>query len=86
MLEAYGWYLEDCEWLGAPPDVVVNASDRIEVYYHYAEILLEKGVAYVCTCSQQHFKMLKEAGLTCPDRENPPHKNLKLLRQVLNGF
>ncbi|HEY9246251.1 MAG TPA: glutamate--tRNA ligase family protein, partial [Candidatus Methanoperedens sp.] len=29
MLEAYNWYLDDCEWLGANPDEVVKASDRI---------------------------------------------------------
>jgi glutamyl-tRNA synthetase len=85
MLEAYAWYLEDCEWLGATPNVVVNASDRMEVYYHYAEKLIAQGAAYVCTCSQQHFKMLKEAGLACPDRDNAPHENMNFWKQMLNG-
>ena len=47
MLEAYDWYLEDCKWLEATPDVVVKASDRMETYYHYAEKLIEQGAAYV---------------------------------------
>ncbi len=85
MLEAYAWYLEDCEWLGATPNVVVNASDRMEVYYHYAEKLIAQGAAYICTCSQQHFKMLKEAGLACPDRDNAPHENMKSWKKMLNG-
>ena len=43
MLEAYSWYLEDCEWLGAKPDEVVIASDRIERYYDVAEQLMKRG-------------------------------------------
>ena len=85
MLEAYAWYLEDCEWLGATPNVVVNASDRMEVYYQYAEKLIAQGAAYVCTCSQQQFKMLKEAGLACPDRDNAPHENMTSWKKMLNG-
>jgi len=85
ILEAYGWYLEDCDWLGASPDVVVTASDRIDTYYRYAERLLEKGFAYVCTCSQKHFKKFKEKAIQCPDRDNTPRENLQLWRQMLNG-
>ena len=85
MLEAYAWYLEDCEWLGATPNIVVNASDRMEVYYQYAEKLIAQGAAYVCTCSQQQFKMLKEAGLACPDRDNAPHENMTSWKKMLNG-
>jgi glutamyl-tRNA synthetase len=85
MLEAYEWYLEDCEWLGATPNVVVNASDRMEVYYRYAEELIEKGAAYVCTCSQQHFKKLRETGIACPDRENVPQQNMRRWKQMLDG-
>lgn len=85
ILEAYRWYLEDCEWLGASPDVVVTASDRIDVYYLYAERLLEEGAAYVCTCSQERFKEFKEKGAGCPDRSNTPRENLQLWREMRNG-
>ncbi|MGA8071149.1 MAG: glutamate--tRNA ligase [Halobacteriota archaeon] len=85
MLEAYDWYLEDCKWLGTTPDVVVNASDRMEIYYHYAEELIAQGAAYVCTCSQPQFKKLKDAGLACPDRENAAEKNMRLWEQMLDG-
>jgi glutamyl-tRNA synthetase len=85
MLEAYGWYLEDCDWLGATPDSVITASDRIETYYRYAERLLEKGAAYVCTCSQEHFKQFKQRKVGCPDRNNAPQKNLQLWKQMLDG-
>src|SRR3990172_2688066 len=52
MLEAYKWYLEDCEWLGAKPDEVVIASDRLQRYYEVAEELIRRGGAYVCFCEE----------------------------------
>jgi glutamyl-tRNA synthetase len=33
----YEWILEDLEWLGMKPDEVHTASDRLELYYSYAE-------------------------------------------------
>jgi glutamyl-tRNA synthetase len=86
ILEAYEWYLEDCEWLGASPDVVVTASDRIKIYYRYAERLLENGAAYICTCSQERFQEFKQRKVGCPDRNNAPKKNLQLWKQMLDGF
>jgi glutamyl-tRNA synthetase len=85
MLEAYDWYLEDCKWLEATPDVVVKASDRMETYYHYAEKLIAQGAAYVCACTQLQFKKLKDAGLACPDRENAAEENMRLWKRMLDG-
>jgi glutamyl-tRNA synthetase len=85
MLEAYQWYLEDAEWLGAKPDEVVIASDRIELYYKYAEELIKLGKAYVCFCSREEFKKLKDAMLACAHREAPPEENLKHWQSMLKG-
>ena len=52
MPEAYGWYLEDCTWLGALPDLVITASERVDQYYPIAEELYRRGGAYVCGCAQ----------------------------------
>ncbi len=56
MLEAYDWYLEDCAWLDAEPDEVVVASERMDLYYEYAEALIKRGSAYVCFCSRRCFQ------------------------------
>lgn len=85
MLEAYDWYLDDCTWLGAAPDAVITASDRLETYYRYAEQLIEQGAAYICTCPQQQFKELKNARLPCRDRQRIPEENLTLWRKMLDG-
>jgi glutamyl-tRNA synthetase len=40
MLDAYTWYLDDCEYLGTVPDRVVYASDHLLEYYEYAKKLI----------------------------------------------
>ncbi len=85
MLEAYTWYLEDCEWLGAKPDEVVIASDRIPEYYKAAEELIRRGGAYVCFCEQETFKALKDEKKACRHRNEKPQKNLESWKKMLAG-
>ncbi|MCZ7356990.1 MAG: glutamate--tRNA ligase [Candidatus Methanoperedens sp.] len=85
MLEAYDWYLDDCEWLGATPDEVVIASDRIPRYYEIAEQLIKKNGAYVCFCEQEEFKALKDAKRACPHREQGAEQNLEFWKKMLSG-
>ncbi len=85
LLEAYDWYLEDCQWLNSKPDEVYYASDRIERYYEFAESLMRMGKAYVCFCSQEEFKKLKDEGRECPHRGNSPGENLKHWKEMLDG-
>jgi len=85
MPEAYGWYLEDCEWLGAHPDLVITASERIEQYYPIAEELIRRGGAYVCRCPQATFKEHKEKGIECSDRSQSVEENLNLWKGMLDG-
>jgi glutamyl-tRNA synthetase len=85
MPEAYGWYLEDCQWLGAKPDQVIVASERIEQYYPIAEELIRRGGAYVCRCPQAAFKEHKEKGIECIDRGQSIEENLDLWKKMLDG-
>jgi glutamyl-tRNA synthetase len=85
MMEAYGWYLEDCRWLGAVPDEVVVASDRLPLYYEVAEELIRNGGAYVCRCEQAAFKTLKDAAAACPHRSQSPQENIALWREMIEG-
>lgn len=85
MPEAYGWYLEDCRWLGAVPDEVIIASDRLPEYYRVAEELIRRGGAYVCRCDQAAFKALKDGARPCPHREQSPVENITLWEDMING-
>lgn len=81
--EAYDWYIEDCRWLGVEPDLVICASERIEKYYEYAEKLIMSGNAYVCTCTTEWFRNLRDAGQECRHRSQSPDENLKMWKNML---
>jgi glutamyl-tRNA synthetase len=85
LLKAYEWYLQDCEWLGAKPDEVYYASDRISLYYEYAERLISLGKAYVCFCSQEGFKKLRDGKMECPHRGQSSEENQGLWERMLSG-
>lgn len=81
----YDWIIEDLKWLGFQIDEIHYASDRIEIYYKYAEELIKMGKAYVCTCEPEHFRKLRDEGKACPHRDLPPEVQLKEWEKMLNG-
>jgi len=85
MLEAYDWYLEDCEWLDAKPHEVIYASKRIPVYYAYIEKLLEMEKAYPCFCSRMDFKNYRNTGIECPHRNTPKEDALEIWQKMIDG-
>jgi glutamyl-tRNA synthetase len=85
MPEAYGWYLEDCEWLGAKPNEVIIASERLPKYYEVAEELICRGGAYVCGCEQAVFKEHKDKGIPCAHRVQSVEQNRELWNKMLDG-
>ncbi len=63
----YDWIIEDLKWLGFRIDEVHIASDRLELYYRYAEELIKAGKAYVCTCKPEEFREFRDrGGIACP--------------------
>lgn len=76
--DAYEMIQEDIEWLGIQPDEIYYQSDRFEIYYKYAEELIRRGKAYMCTCDGGDFKKLKDNCQPCPHRNNSVEENLKL--------
>ncbi len=83
LLTAYDWIEKDMEWLGAKPDEIVIASDRIPVYYEHAEKLIGLGKAYVCECEREEFKSRKAQGQVCACRES--EESLDGWKQMIEG-
>ena len=75
---AYEMILEDLKWLGISWAELYYQSDRFEIYYEYAQKLIEKNGAYMCTCSGENFKKLKDESIPCPCRDNSINENLDL--------
>ncbi|MCB5284677.1 MAG: glutamine--tRNA ligase/YqeY domain fusion protein [Candidatus Cloacimonetes bacterium] len=82
--------LADVRWLGFDwQDKLFYASDYFDQLYAYAEILIQKGLAYVCDLSQEeiraHRGTLTVAGQDSPYRNRSVEENLDLFRRMRDG-
>ncbi len=77
-------FLGDLKWLGFKPDQVIWASDRFDTYYAYMKNILSMGHAYACTCDNNAFKKMKNAGIACPCRELNPKEQLARFERMLS--
>jgi glutamyl-tRNA synthetase len=76
---------DDLAWLGCKIDEEYIQSDRLPIYYEYAEKLLRDGNAYVCTCVPDEFRKKTLQKTECPCRGLPPEKQLQRWKMMLNG-
>ena len=83
--EMYDAILDDLAWLGVKVDEIYIQSDRLEVYYEYAEKVLRDGNAYVCNCDVEEFRELYMAKKACPCRDKSPDEQLKRWEMMLDG-
>ncbi len=75
--EAYEKIPEDINWLGCKVEKVITQSERMEIYYKYAEELIKMEKAYVCTCPHEEMKKNREKGIACSCRERTIEENLE---------
>jgi glutamyl-tRNA synthetase len=85
VLEFYDRIREDLAWLACKPDEEYIQSDRISIYYEYAEKLLKDGKAYVCTCQPQSFREKILAQKPCHCRNLPPEEHLERWHHMIIG-
>lgn len=80
----------DVRWLGFSwDDRLFYASNYFERLYAFAEMLIEKGLAYVDDLSQEEIRAyrgtLTEPGKDSPWRDRPAAENLDLFRRMRAG-
>ena len=80
--EYYDWIKEDLKNLGVKWDKLIIQSENMQEYYKYATQLIKEGKMYVCTCSQEQFKKLKEKKKQCECRES---ESLETWEKMLTG-
>jgi len=85
VLEFYDHIRQDLAWLECKPDEEYIQSDRIPIYYEYAERLLKDGNAYVCTCQPEQFREKILASKSCKCRDLPPKEHLARWQRMLEG-
>jgi glutamyl-tRNA synthetase len=84
-LEFYPKIREDLVWLGCKVDEEYIQSDRIPIYYEYAEKLIRDGNAYVCTCIPNEFRKMTIESESCPCRNLPPEEHMERWKRMLDG-
>lgn len=79
----------DIAWLGAEWKNLFYASDYFDTMYEKAELLISKGLAYVCDLSMEEIREyrgdLKNPGKESPYRDRSVEENLKLFRAMRDG-
>jgi glutamyl-tRNA synthetase len=87
--ESYKNIKRDCDWILGNVTEYINSSDRMKLYYDYAEKLLKKNFAYICTCSSEKFRKFAELKENCPCRNNDLKENLYRWKKMFdkkNGY
>jgi glutamyl-tRNA synthetase len=85
VLEFYDLIRQDLDWLECTPDEEYIQSDRMRLYYEYAERLLKDGNAYVCTCEPELFRKRIVAQEPCDCRNLPVEEHLCRWKRMLEG-
>jgi len=85
---AYKLIKQDSDWLFDKKAKIIIQSNRMEIYYKYAEKLIKKKVAYVCTCSGDEFREFVKQKKNCPCRKLSVKDNLEKWKRMLgkNGY
>ena len=66
--DSYEGFKRDCDWLFGNVTEYIIQSDRLPIYYKYAEKLIHERACYVCTCDNEKFKILINKNKACPCR------------------
>jgi len=85
---AYKMIEQESKWLSRGLAKIIIQSKRMAIYYKYAEKLIKKNAAYVCTCSGDKFREYAKKQKNCPCRKLNVKENLLRWKKMLNkkGF
>jgi glutamyl-tRNA synthetase len=74
----------DADWVFGNISEVWIQSDRIKIYYTYAEKFIKKKSAYVCTCNPDRFRQYSKKMENCPCRPLSIKETMKRWKEMLN--
>lgn len=83
--DGYKLIKEGLDWLGIKADKIFYKSNRLPLFYKYAEMLIKKNKAYVCLCSAGKLRESRKAGVECMHRSQSVKENLEKWKGMLKG-
>lgn len=84
-LESYALIEDGLRWLGVKWEGVYYKSDRLDIFYSWAEKLIERDIAYVCMCDAETLRGYREKGEACEHRAHTIRQNLDYWRMMISG-
>jgi len=81
--KSYKIIKEDVKWLYDKSKILIQ-SERLDLYYKYAEKLIKKEKAYICTCDANKFREYSHKKENCPCRKLKVQENLDKWRKMLD--
>ncbi len=81
--EYYDSLYEDLLWLRVVPNKTIIASQHMDTFYKYAEVLIEKERAYVCFCDKETVGDYRNNSMICDHRRQNVHKNQEEWKAML---
>ncbi len=75
--EAYKLIPEGLKWLGIKYDEILYKSGRLKIYYKYAEELINKNKAYICSCKSVKLRENRKKGIECKCRSKSVKENME---------
>ncbi|MFW9903965.1 MAG: glutamate--tRNA ligase [Candidatus Thorarchaeota archaeon] len=82
-LKYYDKIRDDFEYMGIEWDEEINESDRIPMYYEYAQRLIKDENAYVCNCPVDVVRDYRHQGKECEHRNHSSSQNFELWERML---
>lgn len=83
--EAYKLIPEAFKWLKVKfEEPIIYKSDRLDIYYKYAEELIKKDCAYVCYCNSEILRNNRAKGIDCIHRKQKPQETLKEWKKMFS--
>ena len=82
---AYDMLVRDAKWIFGNVDEVVIQSDRLPIYYEYAERLIKKGVLYIDTTDPEEFREYVSRKEDVPDKALSAEEHMARWSNMLNG-
>ncbi len=86
IFEAYGLIEDAFTLLGVKyKKPIIYKSDRLKIYYKFAEKLIDKNKAYVCHCSQETLRENRMKGIECSCRQYPVEMQKKRWKDMFKA-
>ena len=85
MPEAYKLIQDAFDWLGVKYSEIFYKSDRLNIYYEYAEKLIDKQAAYVCSCDVKTLRKNREEGKACKCRSQSIKENMSKWKKMFES-